>query len=119
VPWRSAVSGPPVDHQLELARRLDRKIAGIFASQHAIEISAGAPKPVAPGAATKKPIRYLAPIPGAPDRASTKYDVAQAMSFVATHSKNAEERVARQDEIPRLLARLPTFPADQAAQGIG
>jgi hypothetical protein len=39
VPWRSAVSGPPVDHQLELARRLDRKIAGIFASQHAIEIS--------------------------------------------------------------------------------
>jgi hypothetical protein len=62
--------------------------------------------PFAPGAATEKPIRYLAPVPGAPARASTKYDVAQAMSFVATHRKNAEERVAWQDEIPRLLGRL-------------
>jgi Domain of unknown function (DUF932) len=62
--------------------------------------------PFAPGAATRKAIRYLAPVPGSPIRASTKYDVAQAMSFVATHRKNAEERVSWQDAIPRLLGRL-------------
>jgi len=31
--------GLEVDHQLELARRLDRKIAGIFAPQHPIQIA--------------------------------------------------------------------------------
>ena len=62
--------------------------------------------PFALGAATEKPIRYLAPVPGASTRASTKYDVAQAMSFVATHRKNTEERVFWQDSIPRLLGRL-------------
>jgi hypothetical protein len=62
--------------------------------------------PFAPGAATRKPIRFLARVPGAPERASNKYDVAQAMSFVATHRKNAEERVAWQNVIPRLLERL-------------
>jgi hypothetical protein len=60
----------------------------------------------APGAATEKPVRYLSPVPGAPERASTKYDVAQAMSFVATQRKNAEERVAWQNIIPHLLERL-------------
>jgi hypothetical protein len=60
----------------------------------------------APGAATEKPVRYLTPVPGAPERASTKYEVAQAMSFVATQRKNAEERVAWQNAIPRLLERL-------------
>src|SRR4051794_3723022 len=54
----------------------------------------------------RKPIRYLAPVPGAPERASTKYDVAQAMSFVATQRKNAEERLAWQNVIPCLLERL-------------
>jgi hypothetical protein len=60
----------------------------------------------APGAATEKPVRYLSPVPGAPERASTKYDVAQAMSFVATQRKNAGERVAWQNIIPHLLERL-------------
>jgi hypothetical protein len=36
----------------------------------------------------------------------TKYDVAQAMSFVATRRKNTEERFAWQDEIPGLLKQL-------------
>jgi hypothetical protein len=62
--------------------------------------------PFAPGPASKKPIRYLSAVPGAPPRASTKYDVAQAMSFVATRRKNTEERFARQDEIPGLLKQL-------------
>jgi hypothetical protein len=42
--------------------------------------------PFALGAATEKPIRYLAPVQRAPERALTKYDVAQALSFVATQS---------------------------------
>jgi hypothetical protein len=62
--------------------------------------------PFASGSATEKPIRYLDPVPGSPERAATKYDVSQAMSFVATHRNNAEERVTRQSAIPFLLERL-------------
>lgn len=63
--------------------------------------------PFAPGAATTKPVRFLAPVPGSPQRAATKYDVSQALSFVATHRNNTEERVTRQADIPLLLGRLP------------
>jgi Domain of unknown function (DUF932) len=62
----------------------------------------------APGTATQKPVRYLNPVPGSPERSKTKYDVSQALSFVATLRKNAEERVTRQTDIPSLLADLPT-----------
>lgn len=62
--------------------------------------------PFAPGTATKKPIRYLSRVPGSPERAATKYDVSQALSFVATHRNNTEERVTRQADIPYLLERL-------------
>jgi hypothetical protein len=62
--------------------------------------------PFAAGAATEKPIRYLSPVPGSPEHAVTKYDVSQAMSFVATHRNNTEERVARQAAIPHLLNYL-------------
>ena len=71
-------------------------------------------EPFVPGAATEKPIRYLARVPGAPERASTKYDVAQAMSFVATQRKNAEERIAWQNVIPRLLEQLSAASGAQA-----
>ena len=60
----------------------------------------------APGTATTKPIRYLAAVPGAPEHASTLYDVVQALSFVATHRNNAEERASQQADIPRLLRSL-------------
>ena len=55
------------------------------------------------GAATKKPIRYAANVPGCPERATTKYDVSQAMSFVATQRNNTEERLALRS--PLLLHR--------------
>lgn len=71
--------------------------------------------PFAPGAATEKPIRYLARVPGSPERAATKYDVSQALSFVATRRNNSEERVARQADIPRLLKHLPEHASVQAA----
>jgi hypothetical protein len=49
-------------------------------------------------------------VPGSPERAATKYDVSQALSFVATRRNNAEERVTRQADIPQLLALLATLP---------
>lgn len=60
----------------------------------------------APGSATEKPVQPLARVPGSPERAATKYDVSQAMSFVATTRNNAEERVDWQSDIPRLVAAL-------------
>jgi hypothetical protein len=60
----------------------------------------------APGKATKKSVRYLDRVPGSPECAKTKYDVAQALSYVASHRNNVEERVAQQLEISQLLQRL-------------
>jgi hypothetical protein len=68
--------------------------------------------PFAPGKATEKPVRYLGRVPGSPERATTKYDVCQAMSYVATNRRNAEERIAWQAAIPSLLKSLP--PTDPA-----
>lgn len=64
------------------------------------------PDPFAGGKATEKPVRYLHRVPGAPERAETVYDVAQALSYVATHRNNAEERVDWQADIPGLLRKL-------------
>lgn len=70
--------------------------------------------PFAPGSATEKPIRFLGRVPGSPERAATKYDVSQALSFVATHRNNTEERVTWQADIPHLLKRLATRAAVRA-----
>ena len=59
-----------------------------------------------PGSATEKCVRYLERVPGSPEQASSKYDVLQAMSFVASQRSNTEERVAWQAEIPTLLQHL-------------
>ena len=64
--------------------------------------------PFAPGAATAKSVRHLDRVPGSPQRAATKYDVLQALSYVATHRNNTEERLNRQADIHRLLERLRT-----------
>jgi hypothetical protein len=49
--------------------------------------------PFAPGKATEKPITYLDRVPSSPEQAKTKFDVAQALSFIATNGHNAEERM--------------------------
>lgn len=49
-----------------------------------------------------------------PERAATKYDVSQALSFVASHRNNTEERVARQADIPFLLDHLIRSTAARA-----
>lgn len=46
------------------------------------------------------------PVPGSPHQATTKYDVAQAMSWVASRRTNVVERVRWQRQIPALLDRL-------------
>ena len=46
------------------------------------------------------------PVPGSPHQASTKYDVAQAMSWVASRKTSVVERVRWQRQIPALLDRL-------------
>ncbi len=68
--------------------------------------------PFASGPATEKPVKYGHTVSGSPPRAETKYDVLQALSYVATRRNNAEERVAWQTHIPALLGRLPTTPFD-------
>ena len=45
-------------------------------------------------------------VPGSPYQAKTKYDVAQAMSWVASRKTNIVERVRWQAQIPQLLDRL-------------
>jgi hypothetical protein len=63
--------------------------------------------PFAAGAATEKLVQYLGRIPGCPEHAETKNDVSQAMSFIATHRNNTEERLTRQTAMALLLERLP------------
>jgi hypothetical protein len=67
--------------------------------------------PFAPGKATEKPVRYLERVPGSPERAATKYDVLQVLSFVATRRRDAEERVSRQADVPQLLDCLTASSA--------
>ena len=69
------------------------------------------PEPFASGKATEKPIRYIGPVPGSPAHAQTKYDVSQALSFVASGRRDPDERIAWQTAIPKLLAVLPATPA--------
>jgi hypothetical protein len=83
-------------------RRLLRASSTFATSAKTIDID----DPFAVGAATEKPIRYLGRVPGSPEHAVIKYDLSQAMSFVATHRNNAEERVTRQAAIPHLLNYL-------------
>lgn len=63
--------------------------------------------------ATEKPIEYLGRVPGSIAPAENKYNVSQALSFVATHRKNAEERVAWQEDIPHLLDHLSDATSPQ------
>ena len=58
------------------------------------------------GAASEKPVRSRTPVPGSPIPASTKYDVSQALSFVATRRTDADDRLGRQAHIPALLGHL-------------
>lgn len=62
--------------------------------------------PFASGVATEKPVVYRHRVDGSPERAATGYDVAQALSYVATRRNNVEERLKWQEDVPGLLKLL-------------
>ena len=78
------------------------RVFHICRSGHDVRIA----DPFVPGAATEKPVVFLDRVEGSPERATTAYDVAQALSFVATRRRNAEERLRWQGDISRLLDKL-------------
>ena len=65
--------------------------------------------PFAGGKASEKPVKALNAVPGAPNPASNLYDVCQALSWLATTRKSAEERLEWQSHIPKLIENLRTF----------
>lgn len=58
------------------------------------------------GTPTERNIRVLHRVPGSPRRAKNKYDVSQALSFIASRRNNPEERLAWQETIPSLIEHL-------------
>ncbi len=46
-------------------------------------------------------------VPGSPEQAASRFDVVQALSWVASRHPNITDRIRRQGEIPALLDRLP------------
>lgn len=55
---------------------------------------------------SKRKVELLDPVPGTPDRAETVYDVAQALSYVASRRRDVEEAEAFQRSIGPLLAHI-------------
>lgn len=90
----------------QVSKRWGKKAAArvfhICDSGRDVELAA----PFEPGSATEKRVRFLERVPGSPERATTKYDVSQALSFVATRRSNTAERVAWQGAIPSLINSL-------------
>ena len=62
--------------------------------------------PFAGGKPSEKEVKVLTNVPGAPKPARNLYDVCQALSWVATHRNNADERLEWQGRIPDLIENL-------------
>ena len=55
---------------------------------------------------SRKSVVKLDPVPGSPSEARNLYDVAQALSWVATNRNKVEEKTRWQTDIPILLEDL-------------
>lgn len=55
---------------------------------------------------TQRKVKVVAPVPGAPSTASTLYDVAQSLSWVAPRRSDLDESETHQRDIGRLLEQL-------------
>jgi len=64
------------------------------------------PSPFTGGPATRKPVKPVEEVPGAPIPARSLYDASQALSWVASRRNNPEERTAWQIQIPSLVEDL-------------
>jgi hypothetical protein len=62
--------------------------------------------PFAAGPPTTKPVSRTQRVPGAPDCAQTLYDASQALSWIASSRRNADERIEWQAQIPELITAL-------------
>jgi hypothetical protein len=62
--------------------------------------------PFAGGKASEKPVKILDAVPGAANPAKNLYDVCQALSWLATTRRSAEERLQWQSGIPKLIENL-------------
>jgi len=58
---------------------------------------------------TEKSVKQLNDVPGAPKPAKNLFDVCQALSWVATHRNNADERLEWQGHIPELIENLRRY----------
>ena len=94
-PW---VDGPVTERW---GKRAAARVLHICRTGHDVEIDN-----FARGAASEKPVRLRGPVAGSPIPAGTKYDASQALSFVATHRNDADERLGRQADIPALIRKL-------------
>ena len=97
------VDGPVTE---SWGKKAAARVFHICRAGHDVEIDS-----FAPGTASEKPVRRQVPVPGSLRAASTKYDASQALSFVATHRNDADDRLGRQAAIPALLRKLPTQKA--------
>jgi hypothetical protein len=93
-------------------KRAAARVFHICAGGHDIDFA----DPFAPGKASEKPVRLLARVPGSPERASTKYDVLQALAYVATNRADVEERVVWQTGAGELLSSLKSAKSGQAGK---
>jgi hypothetical protein len=59
------------------------------------------------GNATEKSVTLLGSVPGGTGPARTLYDVSQALSYVASRRRDAIERHLWQNQVTRLIAKLP------------
>ena len=84
-------------------KRAAARVFHICCSGHDVEID-----DFVRGTASEKPVRSRTRVAGSPSIASTKYDVSQALSFVATRRKDAHDRLGRQADIAALLRHLPS-----------
>ncbi|MCY4508675.1 MAG: DUF932 domain-containing protein [Acidobacteria bacterium] len=80
------------------------RVFHICRSGHDVELVDFTPR----AAASKKLVRSGTPVAGSPSPARTRYDVLQALSFVATKKNDADDRLARQADVPALLQELPS-----------
>jgi len=94
-PW---VDGPVTNRW---GKRAAARVFHICLTGHDVEID-----DFTRGLASEKPVRRRRPVAGSPVPARNKYDVSQALSFVATRRNDADERLGRQTDVPALIQRL-------------
>jgi hypothetical protein len=65
--------------------------------------------PFTGGKASEKSVKVIGPVPGAATPAKSIYHVSQALSWLATQRRSAEERLEWQAQIPELIENLLSY----------